>query len=69
MRNLSDIKIGETVTITSFDNPVTRADFARFALFEGQKVKCIAKPGPLVIRENHQTIAIEKEFSQKIYIK
>ena len=69
MRKLNDIKIGETVTIAAFEDSSLRSDLARLALFEGQKIKCIAKLGPLVIKENCQTIAIEQEFSQKIYIK
>lgn len=68
MRTLFDVKTGETVKITGFDPDTPKAAFARFALFEGQVIKCIAKPGPIVIKEKFQTIAIGKEFSKKIQV-
>jgi len=68
MRTLFDVQIGETVKITGFDPETSKAVFTRFALFEGQFIKCIAKPGPVVIKEKFQTIAIGKEFSKKIYV-
>lgn len=68
MRTLFEVKTGETVKITGLDPDVPKAVFARFALFEGQIIKCLAKPGPLVIKEKFQTIAVGKEFSKKIYV-
>jgi len=68
MKTLFDVKIGETVKITGFDPDTPKAVFIRFALFEGQTIKCIAKPGPVVIKEKFQTIAVGKEFSKKIHV-
>ncbi len=68
MRTLYDVQTGETVKIIGFDPNAHRAAFARFALFEGQIIKCLAKPGPIVIKEKFQTIAVGKEFSKKIYV-
>lgn len=68
MRTLYDVKTGETVKITGFCPDTPKAVFARFALFEGQVIKCLAKPGPVVIKEKFQTIAIGKEFSKQIYV-
>ena len=68
MRTLFEVQTGETVKITGFDPEIPKATFTRFALFEGQVVKCLAKPGPVVIKEKFQTIAIGKDFSKKIYV-
>lgn len=68
MRTLLEVQTGETVKIAGFDPETPKAVFARFALFEGQVIKCVAKPGPVVIKEKFQTIAIGKEFSKKIYV-
>ncbi len=61
MKTLYDVKIGETVKITGFDPDTPKAVFIRFALFEGQTIRCIAKPGPIVIKEKFQTIAVGKD--------
>ncbi len=68
MRTLLEISIGEIAKIIAFDKSVSKANFMRFALYEGQTVQCIAKPGPIVIKENHQVVAIGNNYSKNIYI-
>lgn len=68
MTTLNEIKKGQKAKIISFGKNICASNFARFALFEGQTIECIAKNGPVIIKENRQTIAISKSLSKKIFI-
>lgn len=68
MKNLDEIKIGSYAKIISFDKGISKCDFERFALSEGCIIKCIAKIGPVIVRENNQTVAIGKSLAKKIFV-
>lgn len=68
MVSLCDIEIGQEVEIAQFLDSTIKCNSQRFGLFEGGKVKCIAKPGPVVIEKNKQAIAIGKKLAGKIFV-
>ncbi len=68
MKKLTDIKPGQRCKIIAFDKSLSRCNFARFALFEGKVIKCVAKIGPVIVKENDQTIAIGKKMSENIFV-
>ena len=68
MVSLSDIEIGQKAEVKDFEDLVAKCHFAKFGIGEGQVIKCIAKAGAIVIRKNHQEIAVGKNLSSQIYI-
>lgn len=68
MKKLSDLKTGKKARIISFDKSVSRCEFERFALHEGQIIKCIAKIGPIIIKEKDQTIAVGKKLANCVLV-
>ena len=69
MVKLSELKAGQTAQIYNFIDPMAKCYSQRFGIEEGQIIKCIAKPGAVVIQRNNQVIAIGKNLSKQIYIK
>lgn len=68
MVSLNELKIGQSGEILEFTDPITRCNSARFGLTEGGFVRCIAKPGPVVIEKNKQVIAVGKNLSKQIFV-
>jgi len=68
MVSLNELKIGQNAKILEFINSEIKCHTARFGLVEGGIIKCIAKPGPVVIEKNKQTIAIGKNLSKQIFV-
>jgi len=68
MVSLNEVKIGQKVEILEFLNSAIKCYSSRFGIDKGQIVTCIAKPGPVVIRKNHQEIAIGKNLSKEIFV-
>lgn len=68
MVSLSELKIGQDAEILKFNNSEIKCNSARFGLVEGGIIKCIAKPGPIVIEKNKQILAIGKNLSGQIFV-
>lgn len=68
MVSLQELKIGQDAEILQFNDSDIKFNSARLGLFIGGIVKCIAKPGPIVIEKNNQVIAIGKNLSRQIYV-
>jgi len=69
MRKLSEIKIGQKVEIIEFLDTSIKCFSARFGIEIGQIITCIAKPGAIVIKKNHQEIAIGNNLCKQIQVK
>lgn len=68
MVSLNDLEIGQDALILKFNSAEIKFNSARFGLAEGGIIKCIAKPGPVVIEKNKQIIAIGKNLSKQIFV-
>jgi len=68
MISLCELKIGQKAKILEFIDSAMKCYSVRFGLEEGQVVTCIAKPGPVVIKKNHQEIAVGRNLSKNIYV-
>jgi ferrous iron transport protein A len=68
MISLCELKIGQQAKILEFIDSAMKCYSVRFGLEEGQVVTCIAKPGPVVIKKNHQEIAVGRNLSKNIYV-
>ena len=68
MVNLCDIEIGQEVEIAQFLDSSIKCNSQRFGLFEGGKVKCIAKPGPVIVEISKQVVAIGRNLAGKIFV-
>lgn len=68
MVSLCDIKIGEEAEITEFLDSGIKCSSQRYGMFKGGKVKCIAKPGPVIIEISRQIVAIGRNFARKIAV-
>lgn len=68
MVSLNELKIGQDAEILKFADSEIKCNSARFGLVEGGFIRCIAKPGPVVIEKNRQLIAIGKNLSEQILV-
>ena len=68
MVSLCELKIGQEAEIVEFMDSDIKCNSQRFGLFKGGKIKCIAKPGPVIIEKSRQTIAVGKNLSKKIFV-
>ncbi len=68
MVSLCELEIGQEAEISQFFDTAIKCNSQRFGLFEGGKVKCIAKPGPIIVEISRQIIAIGRNLSKKIFI-
>lgn len=68
MVSLCDLKIGQEAEIEQFLDTTIKCNSHRFGLFEGGTVRCIAKPGPVIVEISRQIIAIGRNLSKKIYV-
>lgn len=68
MTKLSEIKIGKQFKIEEFIDNTAKCYSARFGIEKGQIMKCIAKPGPVIIQKKNQEIAIGKNLSDLIAV-
>lgn len=68
MVSLQELKVGQGAEILNFNDSEIKFNSARLGLDAGGIIKCIAKPGPVVIEKNNRVIAIGKNLSKKIFI-
>ncbi len=68
MVSLCELKIGQEAEIAQFMDGSIKCDSQRFGIFEGGKVKCVAKPGPVIIEISRQVVAVGKNLSKKIFV-
>ncbi len=68
MVSLCDIEIGQEAEISNFLDTSIKCNSQRFGMFEGGKVKCIAKPGPVIVEISRQVVAIGKNLAGKIFV-
>ncbi len=66
---LSEIKIGQQAEVQAFMDSDIKCYSARFGIEEGQVVRCIAKPGAIVLQKNKQEIAIGKKLCKEISVR
>jgi len=67
---LDMISKGQEVVIKSIKSKNARVYALRFGINEGSKVKCVAKinNGPIILRKNHQEIAIGNGLAKQIEV-
>ncbi|MDI6715511.1 MAG: FeoA family protein [Actinomycetota bacterium] len=67
---LDQVKAGEEVVIKKIPDSMAKTQFIRFGIGEGSTVICHSKIpfGPVVLRKNHQEIAIGRELARKIVV-
>jgi len=68
MVSLCDLKIGQEAEIAQFQDSSIKCNSQRFGLFEGGKITCIAKPGPVIVKISKQVVAIGRNLSKKILV-
>ena len=68
MVSLCELEIGQEAEISQFLDTAIKCNTQRLGLFEGGKVKCIAKPGPIIVEISKQIIAIGRNLSKKIFV-
>ncbi|HSA07139.1 MAG TPA: ferrous iron transport protein A [Candidatus Gastranaerophilales bacterium] len=68
MVSLCELKPGQEAEISNFTDSSVKCNSQRFGLFEGGKIKCIAKPGPVIVGIGKQIIAIGNNLSKKIFV-
>lgn len=68
MVSLNELKIGQNAEILKIEDAEIKCHTARFGLTEGGIIKCIAKPGAIVIEKNKQILAIGKNLSKQIFV-
>lgn len=68
--NLDKCRRGQIVKIVSITNSNVKAQAIRFGISEGEVVHCaqIVPAGPVVVRKNHQEIAIGRSLAQQIEV-
>ncbi|PZD97477.1 ferrous iron transport protein A [Paenibacillus sambharensis] len=68
---VTEMRRGQTGVIIFIENARLQRDAMRFGLGAGQKVECIEllPAGPVVLRRNHQELAIGRELASCIQIK
>ncbi len=67
---LDRCKRGQLIKVSLIDNPDVRAQAIRFGIAEGEVVSCeeILPAGPVVVRKNHQEIAIGRGLARQIEV-
>ncbi len=68
MVSLCELEIGQEAEISQFLDTGIKFNTQRFGLFEGGKIKCIAKPGPVIVEISRQVVAVGKNLSKKIFV-
>lgn len=68
MTRLNDVKVGQKFMIADFLDAGIKCLSSRFGLDGKSIITCIAKPGPIVVKRNHQEIAIGKNMSKNILV-
>lgn len=68
MVTLCDIAIGQEAEIAKFSDTSIKCNSQRFGLFQGGKIKCIAKPGPVIVEISKQVIAIGRNLAKNISV-
>lgn len=59
---------GQTIRIVSIHHPLVRAQAVRFGISEGEVVTLqeIIPAGPVIVRKNHQELAIGRRMAEDI---
>ncbi len=67
---LDKCKRGQTVRVRCIENTDVRAQAIRFGIGEGEVINCaqIVPAGPVVVRKNHQEIAIGRGLARQIEV-
>ncbi|MHB9093835.1 MAG: FeoA family protein [Eubacteriales bacterium] len=67
---LDRCKRGQLIKVSLINNPDVRAQAIRFGIAEGEVVSCeeILPAGPVVVRKNHQEIAIGRGLARQIEV-
>ncbi|HAR64285.1 MAG: ferrous iron transport protein A [Candidatus Margulisiibacteriota bacterium] len=67
---LDQMKVGAVARIVSLPEGQLAVQFVRLGLCVGSKIVCIGKlpGGPIVIKKNHQELAIGRMLAQKIIL-
>jgi len=68
MVSLCELEVGQEAEIEKFLDTGIKCNSQRFGLFEGGKIKCIAKPGPVIVEISRQIIAVGRNLSKKIFV-
>ena len=68
MVSLCEMEIGQEAEISQFLDSSIKCNSQRVGLFEGGKVTCIAKPGPVIVKISQHIIAIGRNLSKKIFV-
>lgn len=69
MTNLSKVKKGQTVEIIEFQAKDAKSFSARLGFGVGEKLTCVAKPGPIVLQKGLLKFAIGKNISKEILVR
>jgi len=67
---LSDLRRGESATVTHIPDETLRMHLLRFGITSGCRVACHARLpfGPLVLRYGGQEIAVGREIARKVRV-
>ncbi|AEF95192.1 FeoA family protein [Desulfotomaculum nigrificans CO-1-SRB] len=67
---LDRIKRGQSFRITHIPNETVRSQAIRFGIAAGEWLTCeeVVPAGPIVIRKNHQQIALGRQLAREIDI-
>ncbi|ADQ04899.1 FeoA family protein [Caldicellulosiruptor owensensis OL] len=67
---LDKVSKGQEVVIKNIKSKTARVYALRFGISEGSKVKCVTKinNGPIILRKNHQEIAIGNSLAKQIEV-
>lgn len=68
MVTLCDIEIGQEAEISEFLDSAIKCNSQRFGLFKGGRIRCIAKPGPVIVEISRQVVAIGKNLAGQIFV-
>jgi Fe2+ transport system protein FeoA len=68
--SLAKIKKGDFVKIINIPNKSAKEQFIRFGIGEGSIVCCQSKIpfGPIILRKNHQEIAVGRDLARSISV-
>lgn len=68
--NLSEVKSGDRIKVTSLPDPQVRAQAIRLGIYEGAEVRCSEKinKGPVILQNRLQEIAIGHNLATKIMV-
>jgi Fe2+ transport system protein FeoA len=68
---LDEARAGDSLVVTSVDDPRARITALRFGMAEGATIHCVTRipAGPIVLRSGRQEIAVGRELAKRIGVK